>query len=403
MWIIAQYLGNVHEAARFREIFLKTALEKELNDADSKNFQAILQLRTSMALPQREHDLVQAIFRVEVMDGLNRMYLDQNRPEEAQRTMLEARDLRKKYSLPEGSLLAGMTQMSSGQRIVEAEIKAREETDATKPAYWMERAAYYQGREEWEEQEKALRKALSLYETPELRLRGPTPGHRNVLGALQQFLRKTDRLSDAGDLFFERHEVVKDEIGPLWELYYDFGNLPVTTGRETEYVQLLKEDIGKAVNHYQSAVESGDPNEIQEFRSGLDLIRYSPELAMSMGIFDFENNPYSWDILKTQNSLVQDKIFRSYLCTVDEQYEKKLEILSTALEQEKLPVEYYYVIGEAIRMNVFPQKLPKEEYKTAIHFFEGALRNFDRFSDNHPKRAIHSQLASCSLELGDVE
>jgi hypothetical protein len=132
-WIIGRSIVNVKDSMKLCETFLKHALDKELDNEDCKRFQAILQWRTNMGLPKRENELVQAIFRVEVMDDLNRMYLDQKRNDEAPKIMIAARDIRKKYHLPEGSLLAGVTQMSSGQRIVEAEIKAREEINNTKP------------------------------------------------------------------------------------------------------------------------------------------------------------------------------------------------------------------------------------------------------------------------------
>jgi len=411
LWIIGRNMTNVQDAAKHCEILLKHSLEKELDDEDCKQFQAILQTRTSMGLPRREKELVQAIFRVEVMDDLNRMYLAQERNEEAQKIMLAARDLRKEYHLPEGSLLAGATQMASGQRIVEAEIRAREEMDATKPAYWLERAAYYQGREEWQEQENALRKALSLYDTPELREKGPSPGFRNVLGSLQTFLINANRLEDACELFFQQHEIVKDEPSPLWALYYDFGKLPVTVGREDEYNQLLREDISKAFSQYIAAVELGEPKDTQEFLGGmsglgrLDLIRYSPELAISMNLFDFENNPHAWDILRVQNTLTRDKILRLLLFTPDErkkspEHDKLLGLFLTALEQEKLPVDYYYAIGEEIRRNATLQRNP-DNYPSAMMFFEKALQHIDRFRNNYPKDSIRTQLAWCSLELGD--
>ena len=405
LWIIGRSMVNVQDAVKHCEILLRHALEKELDDEDCKQFQEILQTRTSMMLPHRENELVQAIFRVEVMDDLNRMYLAQDRNEEAQKIMLAARGLRKEYHLPEGSLLAGTTQMASGQRIVEAEIRAREEMDATEPAYWMERAAYFQGREEWQEQENALRKALSLYDPPELREKGPMPGYRNVLGSLQMFLRQADRQGDAAELFFQQHAIVKDEPLCLWALYYDFGNLPATVGREDEYHQLLREDISKAVNQYIAAAELGDSKDIQEFLSRLDLIRYSPELAISMSLFDFENNPHAWDILKVQNTLTRDKILRLLLFTPDErkktpEHDRLLKLFLTALEQEKLPVEYYYAIGEVIRLNATLQRNP-DNYPAAMMFFEKALQNIDRFPDNHPKYSICTELAWCSLELGD--
>jgi tetratricopeptide (TPR) repeat protein len=405
-------MTNAQDAAKHCEDLLKYALEKELSDEDCRQFQAILQTRTSMALPRREKELVQAIFRVEVMDDLNRMYLTQDRNEEAQKIMLAARDLRKEYHLPEGSLLAGATQKASGQRIVEAEIRAREETDATKPVYWMERAAYYQGREEWQEQENALRKALSLYDTPELREKGPTPGYRNVLGSLQTFLINANRLEDACELFFQQHEIVKDESSCLWELYYDYSGLSAKVERQNEYNRILEEDISKAVNQYIATVESGESKDTEEFLGGLriglgrlDLIRYSPELAISMNIFDFENNPHAWDILRVQNTLTSDKILRLLLFTPDEkskspEHDQLLGLFLTALEQEKLPVEYYYAIGEEIRRNATLQRNPAN-YPATMMFFERALQHIDRFPNNHPKYSICTQLAWCSLELGD--
>jgi tetratricopeptide (TPR) repeat protein len=358
-----------------------------------------------MHLPKREDELVQAIFHVEVMDDLNKMYLDQKRNDEAQKIMIAARELRKKYNLPEGSLLAGMTQMASGQRIVETEIKNREAIDNTKPAYWMERAKYYQGREEPLEQEKALRKALSLYDTPELREKNPNPLFRNVRSSLNYFLKKANRQADMYELFLQQHKIVKDEPRHLWELYYDSIGYEVFTGRKDEFLRLLSEDIKKAVNCYKTASIKEKQEQFSELRTGLDLIRFSPKLAVSMGIFDFQNDPDAWDILTLQDNFFREKIIQLLLFQEDKNgitltNENMIELFYTALEEKKLPIEFYYIIGEVIRKETI-QRRNSNDYKTALKFFEGMLPHFDQFPDNFPKYLIHSQIAWCYLEIGD--
>jgi tetratricopeptide (TPR) repeat protein len=339
------------------------------------------------------------------MDDLNKMYLEQKRNDEAQKIMIAARELRKKYNLPESSLLAGMTQMASGQRIVETEIKNREAIDNTKPAYWMERAKYYQGREEPLEQEKALRKALSLYDTPELREKKPFPSLRDVRSSLYDFLKKANRQADMCELFFQQHEFVKDEPRLLWELYYGGIGSEVFTERKDEILRLLSEDIKKAVNRYKTASITKKQEPFSELRTGLDLISNSPELAVSMGIFDFQNDPDAWDILKFQNTIVRNKIIQLILFQKDKNgitlaNENMIEFFYTALEEKKLSVEFYYTMGDVIRVKATQLK-NIDGYKTALKFFEGALPHFDQFPDSFPKHSIHSAIASCYQDIGD--
>jgi tetratricopeptide (TPR) repeat protein len=359
-----------------------------------------------MHLPKREDELVQAIFHVEVMDDLNKMYLDQKRNDEAQKIMIAARELRKKYNLPKDSLLAGMTQMLSGQRIVETEIKNREAIDNTKPAYWMERANYYQGRKEPLEQEKALRKALSLYDTPELRGKNPNPSFCDVRSSLNYCLKKANRQADMYELFLQQHKIVKDEPRNLWELYSEGINNGIFAERKDEFLRLLSEDIKKAVNCYKTASITKKQKPFSELHTGLNLIIFSPELAVSMRIFDFQNDPDAWDILKFQNhTFVKEKIIQLSLFQEDKNgitlaNENMIELFYTALEEKKLPVELYYSMGKVIRAKATQLK-NIDGYKTALKFFKGALTHLDQFPNNYPKYSIHSEIASCYLKIGD--
>ena len=120
-------------------------------------------------LPDETH---RRMFALRVRFDLSKCSQALEKREDAQRWMLEANELSKKWNLPMDFQFAGQIQAFTGQRVIENEILSRvaEEPQFSEadPDYWYERAQYYRGRGESKELEHALRKGLALseYEIP---------------------------------------------------------------------------------------------------------------------------------------------------------------------------------------------------------------------------------------------
>jgi tetratricopeptide (TPR) repeat protein len=213
--------------------------------------------------------------------------------------MLEARELRKKHNLPEGSFLAGATQGMSGQRVVEAEIKAREALDETKPEYWMERAAYYNGRKEAKEEEEALRRALALYDVAELRRDGGAYDYRHVFSSLFHFLWRLERHDEAVELFKAHRVMARHNASVLWAMYYDCEGYVLQAGRHHELEAGLMEDLRDAYQRLKEAPKEDNPEYSEYWRNSYSCVSLldRPSLTISTGILDFKNDSVAWDIL----------------------------------------------------------------------------------------------------------
>jgi tetratricopeptide (TPR) repeat protein len=102
----------------------------------------------------------QANFEVEIRENMTRWLLQLGRNDEAQKWMEEASTLRQKHNLGYGSILAGAAQAASGRRTIENKIMSDESVSKSDPEYWLDRARYYQGRKEWDQEETAFKKGL---------------------------------------------------------------------------------------------------------------------------------------------------------------------------------------------------------------------------------------------------
>jgi tetratricopeptide (TPR) repeat protein len=395
-WCIATNLERVKgsNVSKIRGVFLDRALAVPLTETECRQFRRVLQSRSSMVQPERSDELIRTMFRIEVMDGLNRLYLSENRNDEAQKIMLEARELRKEHNLPEGSLLAGMTQGASGQRVVEAEILERETLDESKPAYWMERAAYYQGRKESQEEEKALRKALALFDTPESRREYFRPGFSIVFSALFGFLMREERYPDAFALFRECRTLVRNEPGPLSDLYYSCNDLMKRPEYHNKYMILLTEDIKVAFSGIKNTpLNSRNSNDCY---CQLILILRSPNLAVQEHLLDFEKDPFACEFL---NWLSEPVAFLEVLLFPPDGgsplNEAVLSLLEKAMEDDKLTPKTLYYIGKSVHRHGYHAK--------AVPFLEDALQleKADNVLGQVLRGQILTDLATCSLELGD--
>lgn len=291
--------------AKITEAFLKQALTTPLTAEACDSYRGYLQTRSSMIQPKRSDDLIRVMFRVTVMDGLNNLYLKLNRGKDAQRVMLEARKLRGKHNFPEENFLAGMTQAASGQRVVEAAIKAREEADESKPEYWMQRAAYYHGRKEPDEEEEALRRALALYDVAELPQQGgASNSYPNVFSSLFRFLWGQARGDEAVALFKTHRAAARYNAGVLSAMYYDCVNdiYIAKNGHFWKEVEPgLVEDLRDAYERLRALPKGENPhsNTCSDAYARLSvylLSRY-PELAMRSGVLNFDEDPFAWDAL----------------------------------------------------------------------------------------------------------
>ncbi len=179
--------------------FYERAIGMVLTDED---------LRQRMAIPQRvvSDDMRRHGHAVHLREGLANCFLELNRGDDAQKWMLEAADIRKEHGLGDHSLLAGQVQAMSGERVIEDRILENEKLDEDDPRYWLERARYYQGREEATEEEIALQKGLALtypQPVPEHRGKGHVDDRSDLLMAYGRFLKRQKRDSDAADLLRE--------------------------------------------------------------------------------------------------------------------------------------------------------------------------------------------------------
>ena len=104
-------------------------------------------------------------------------------------------------------LFAGQVQDASGLRVVEAKIKKAEEEQKDSVRYWLNRAAYYRGRKEYEQAEQAYLSALKL---------PPGDGHWEVVRDFGWLLFELQRYGEAEKIYraeFERS--VKNRNGSL--------------------------------------------------------------------------------------------------------------------------------------------------------------------------------------------
>jgi len=101
-------------------------------------------------------------FAATVREELAECLIKMKEKQEAQSLMEEAAEIREKHSLSRNMFFAGTVQGESGARVIEKKIVSEEKERKDDPGYWLERADYYRGRKEGNDEENAYKKALQL-------------------------------------------------------------------------------------------------------------------------------------------------------------------------------------------------------------------------------------------------
>src|SRR4030095_12491352 len=119
---------------------------------------------------------------------------------EAQRLLEEAVALRRERHLGGNMQFAGRTQAATGARVIESAILEEQKKSENDPKYWLERAAYYNGRNEAAAAEEAYTKALAMT-APKPRPEHPGKGFQDlrstVISNLDRFLMQHQREDEA--------------------------------------------------------------------------------------------------------------------------------------------------------------------------------------------------------------
>ena len=183
-------LEDCNTAAKFYRLAMTMPLTREEAHQLMMSYQAVM-----------SEPVVRALFAVRVRESLCECLLELGRRGEAQKLMEEAAMLRKEHKLSDNMYLAGEVQAASGARVIEREILEEEEISKDDPQYWLSRAAYYRGRSEMDQEEKAYKEALSLT-VPALKPRGK--GSENIraraIRSYAWFLKRQKRDIDAVSL-----------------------------------------------------------------------------------------------------------------------------------------------------------------------------------------------------------
>jgi tetratricopeptide (TPR) repeat protein len=140
-------------------------------------------------------------FTAQLHDGLARSLLALKRAAEAQSHVERAAAIREEHGLPQSLGLAGEVQAASGARTIEGRVRAQEKLREDDPSYWLDRARYYRGRNQPEEEESALKRALALC-SHEARARGkaPWPQRSRAVAHYERFLERQGRAAEAVNL-----------------------------------------------------------------------------------------------------------------------------------------------------------------------------------------------------------
>ena len=412
--IIAQFVERFARKNEMKEAFLKRALSEPLGDGECGTFREIMKGRSNVPLfgEPPSNELVRIMFRVEVMDGLNKLYLRLNRGDDAQRVMLEARELRKEHKLRDGSfLLAGMTQSISGFRVVEDEIKEREALDETKPDYWRERAAYYRGRNEPKELEEALRRLLACYDTADFKKDASNHHpHLSAFRDLFQFLWFTKRQDEAMELFKAYRSAAKGNTGILYSLYLYGARSVKEANRFDEIEPGLVEDLRDV---YEELKTKPNPRP----NAGISLILNFWDEALRAGILDFKNDPAAWAMLaRTGNyhtgslmscvgSLLFPKADRDFIKSLN----SNVRPYPVTPQKQELDDEMFRVLKEVVERGVFPGWQvrafgeifqPAADLENSNWFLLAALQIAQ---DDYEKQRCRTGLIANYIAMGDLE
>lgn len=175
------------------EVFFRQAMETPLTREEVER--RVMQYQAFIS-----HEQERVRFAIHAREELARCLLELKRDDEAQEQMETAQTLREEHGLGRNPLLAGTVQGASGARVIEEQIVEDEAERMDDPAYWQERAAYFRGRGEAQQEEAALQKGLALTEPlpiPERRGKGYADMRSRALSMYARYLKRAQRDADA--------------------------------------------------------------------------------------------------------------------------------------------------------------------------------------------------------------
>ena len=412
-WFIATrlYFAGTHHTIRedYLEIsvpFWRRALDVSLTDEQCAQIYEEQSRYNAIQLPPRDDALTRAVFRAKMFDPLNKTLLTLERTEEAQAVMEEGRLFREEHGLQGNLTLAGATQLASGYRVVEADILSREpteedngKTDAAKFAeevkYWKERADYYLGRKELEQQEDALRRGLALLTTPERRA---LYHFRNYYCALLDLFEKTKRKDDAIKLFHEIHAMTEGETQNRTTLYAPFFLALQRLGEEKVVGEKWRQDLEKCVAQIKTGQEDNSESNTVPF--DLHNLMSAP-IAHDRPAFKFDNtDPFWWEVLPLLTSHNRQKMLLILVLQVDHfyDYSEKSTLDEKAFERAK-KIALDDKKDTAMLQELAWMLLRSGHTKLALPLWETALA---RTKDKGEQRLIRSSLYETYFELGDL-
>ncbi|HNG92000.1 MAG TPA: hypothetical protein PLB32_04335 [Acidobacteriota bacterium] len=145
------------EGTAARRSFLEMALNRPFTPVDKDR------MKSGYSIIPKDVDWEQ-LFEATVKKELAEGYLLDKQPEKAQQLMEEAARLTPRgIPLQDLGATAGMTQLVSGKRVIEQSILENEAAYRKEPQYWIERAHYYYGRDEYKLVDETIEKALAQF------------------------------------------------------------------------------------------------------------------------------------------------------------------------------------------------------------------------------------------------
>ena len=177
--------------------FLRRAMETKLTANEIEEISATCQAMISAATHRQYFD-------IGVREELAKCLLAIGETDAAQRMMVAAADIRHQHGLPLNSYLAGSVQSESGEAVIQVRIREQEASEKDDAKYWRSRANYFRGLGDKVEQEKALRKALTLSPRTPLKIgKGVGSLRPSILSDMVRFLTREDRTNEAVTLLID--------------------------------------------------------------------------------------------------------------------------------------------------------------------------------------------------------
>ena len=396
-----------------RKIFLERALAVPLTAAECEQYRRVLEAWGSpqprygsvqkKLAPDTDDDAIRDLFQLEVTESLFELYYDKEQWDEAQKFIPEVQRLKKKYGLSRYySHRFSNVERITGKRIVEEEIHSREATEATQPAYWMERAEYYWATDK-ESHEAALWIALKLFDSPELRRSRSEPTYGDVCRALFRCF-WPNREQEGADFFLKLHAQFQNEPMARYSLYHNGGSDVMRHAkRDDEYNRMIEEDLQAAWNWLKNNPNPTERDDIYE--AHWYFVNGNFNEILHKGWLDLENDSFLWDWLEQMDHRFDrvQRIERILFPPSDEnRWETRgrpdaaaIRFFEKGMREGKLSPDSISRIGT--KLTEYGDK--PEHYEKALPFLDEALKGHDEKSFS--RRWILRALAICWLELGD--